>query len=410
MTRPSAAPRRGTQVESYFVEERREPKNLNIDDARLLFKEISSVVVLKTGDNIVIDGTVGTPMAKARVDMVVKSFDNVVDLTTHKDNIEINAIVAQEIKERIGNEGIEVVVLRGSIILGGKAANESDAQKAVNIARTFAENVVNNIEIDEQMVELDLAFVSISRSKDRTIGGTPGESINASMEFADNLRQALRMNNRDVGVTLDTSWIWSFIAQNSENKVLNRPHLTTVTRKAATFHQGGERGYDVINQNSANVDFKEYGIMVGVMPELTSDGKIRCEVTFEVTLPEDKGNRLDFTTYKTSATALLTPGQSLVLSGLLRDIRERVRAGMPVLRNIPILNFFVARSRNAKTQDDLILIVTPSLPSCRTAQPEAYSLEQLRSLPLDAFKLRSDEFGKAGQGKSGYVKDSLTVY
>jgi pilus assembly protein CpaC len=53
--------------------------------------------------------------------------------------------------------------------------------------------------------------------------------------------------------------------------------------------------------------------------------------------------------------------QSVILSGLFNDERERVRTGVPLLMNLPILGALFSSSRWQSSETELLVIVTPTI-------------------------------------------------
>jgi Flp pilus assembly secretin CpaC len=338
-----------------------------------LLKGIPSVRVTQAGSSVVIDGSVSTLLAKERVERLVSSFKGVVSLVTLDESTESNEILAKEILAKIGLVGLSVKMVRGHVVLEGEVANESDRKSAEAVAKTFSEKIVNNIGLKDQMIEVDVAFVDMRL--DRTLNlhhnplealdrvtisaGSGGNTLGGSHQYKPNV---INPTTAAWSLSAETSWVFRFIESDNDNKILDRPHLTTLSRQPATFQQGGERGYEVTGVGSSNVVFKPYGILLNVTPELTKDGKVRCLMSFEVSTPEEGGNRLDFVTYKTSATALLEQGQSLIVSGLVQDIQARLKRGTPWLMRIPLLGHFFTSHDDTNTKRDLLLVITPRLP------------------------------------------------
>ena len=354
-----------------------------------LLKGIPSVRVTQAGSAVVIDGSVSTLLAKERVERLVSSFKGVVSLVTLDESTESNEILAKEILAKIGLAGLSVKMVRGYVVLEGEVANESDRKSAESVAKTFTEKVVNNIGLKDQMIEVDVAFVDMNLEKSLKIHHNPMEALE-SIQFSAGAGNTLSGSHQwkpranlpttaAWSVSASTNWIFSFIENDSDSKVLNRPHLTTLSRQPATFQEGGEKGYIVINQQAQNVTFKPFGIILAITPELTKEGKVRCVMSFEVSTPDPKsGTGLDFLTYKTSATSLLEQGQSLVVSGLVQDIQSHLKKGTPWLMRIPLLGHFFSGHEDTQNKRDLLLVITPRVPAVQDAKgTEAFAKEQI---------------------------------
>jgi hypothetical protein len=177
-------------------------------------------------------------------------------------------------------------------------------------------------------------------------------------------------------VPITTSWVFRFIESDSDSKILNRPHLSTLSRQPAAIHQGGEKGYEVINDQSANVVWKPWGVILKVTPELTKEGRIRCVMNFEVSAPVGEKS-LDFLTHRSEATALLDPGQSMVVAGLVQDIQKNFKKGVPFLSRIPLFGHFFTSHEDSANKRDLVVVITPRIAIAVPGPSEGYAKEQL---------------------------------
>jgi Flp pilus assembly secretin CpaC len=62
--------------------------------------------------------------------------------------------------------------------------------------------------------------------------------------------------------------------------------------------------------------------------------------------------------------------QSLIISGLLDDERERVKTGVPLLQDIPILGQLFSSTRWQRNETELIVVVTPVLTDPMRPRPQ----------------------------------------
>jgi len=156
-------------------------------------------------------------------------------------------------------------------------------------------------------------------------------------------------------------------------KLLAEPNLLAGNRDTASFLEGGEFPVPIA-QPGANgtvtitVQFREFGIRLNFMPEIVSDSLIKLNVRPEV-------SSLDFTngvslsgfripalrTRRTSTTVDVKRNQSLIISGLFSESRERTRSGIPFLMDIPVLGALFGSSTWSTNETELLILVTPTL-------------------------------------------------
>ena len=157
--------------------------------------------------------------------------------------------------------------------------------------------------------------------------------------------------------------------QRGNAQFLAEPSLAVANRDSASFLAGGELPIPIVQGGAANnvtILFKEFGVRLRFFPEILSDSLIKLRVETEVS-SLDFGNAIiiqgfripAFLTRRVFTTLDVRRNQSIVLSGLFNDTRERVRTGIPLLMHLPILGPLFSSSRWQKNESELVVIVTP---------------------------------------------------
>lgn len=111
---------------------------------------------------------------------------------------------------------------------------------------------------------------------------------------------------------------------------------------------------------------REIGISIAVTPTLLPDGTIRmkmrprsAEITEQIQgLGENTFPRVTESTIETLAR--IPDGSSLVIGGFYGEIQSNQKNKVPLLGDVPLLNFFFKSKDNAKEQTSLVFIVTPT--------------------------------------------------
>jgi pilus assembly protein CpaC len=159
--------------------------------------------------------------------------------------------------------------------------------------------------------------------------------------------------------------------QRGNARLLAEPNLMAANKEEATFLAGGEIPIPVAQPgvgggSTVVVQFREFGVRLSFTPEIVSQDIVKLKVRPEV-------SSLDFAnavllagfripalrTRRVESTIDVRRDQTLVISGLFNEERERVRTGIPFLMNIPILGQLFGSSRWQSTETELLVIVTP---------------------------------------------------
>jgi hypothetical protein len=178
------------------------------------------------------------------------------------------------------------------------------------------------------------------------------------------------------------------IANASTNRVavLARPHLTALSGTPAKFLAGGELVYKVSGNISGDIKPYPFGTTLMVTPTLlrtpAEDGTPRVHMRVEAgrtsilsLLDQDPSLPTNFQKITVASEAVLSLGQTLILSGLSQRESHSGRSGVPILMDIPILKYLFSTKSSIQSDTAVIILLTPRDPAFldernRTARAE----------------------------------------
>ena len=299
------------------------------------------------------------------------------------------------LKDTFPNEDIHVQSSRDSVSLTGRVSSKPVSDQASALAASFGKTIVNDLKVAEAAVErqvlLRIKFAELSRS--------------ASNQFAVNLLstgatntigqvstgQASSSTPSSIGGGQPTSFtisnalnIFAFrpdlnlgafiqaLEQHNLLQTLDEPTLMTSDGKEASFLVGGELPIPVLqggaNSGAVTIQFREFGVRLTFTPTITGNNNIRLHVKPEVS-SLDYSNALSFNGFtipalssrKMETNVELGEGQSFVIAGLIDNQVTETLSKIPGLSSIPILgNLFKSKSIT-KSDDELVVLVTPEI-------------------------------------------------
>lgn len=159
-------------------------------------------------------------------------------------------------------------------------------------------------------------------------------------------------------------------------RLLAEPNLIAGNLETASFLAGGEVPIPVVQggggvggaNNGITIQYRQFGIQLQFTGEIISDSLIKLTFTPEVSsLDFSNGVVLSgfripaFRTRRITSTIDLRRDQSLIVSGLFSDDQQRVRSGLPFLKDIPVLGALFSSSSYQRNESELIVVVTPVL-------------------------------------------------
>lgn len=305
----------------------------------------------------------------------------------------------QTLREMLPDERIEVSAVNDTIFLKGKVRSAAGAANAVGVARRFVAadtNVVNMMQVaGEQQVLLRVRVAEIQRSALKEVDVQANLDLQAN-EF---ILSALTAGGATTvapfgGATItggSGSVSLNLLEQNGLVKTLAEPNLTAVSGEEAKMLAGGEFPLPVSEDDRGRVivEYKPFGVSLGFIPVILGPGRISLKVSTEVsalsttqTVSIGSITLPTLTVRRASTTVELPSGGSLMIAGLLSNDITSSLAGLPGLKDLPILGALFRSSSFKENESELVITVT------------AYVVEpadhKAIALPTDGFIPASD--------------------
>ena len=355
--------------------------------------EIADVLPLTDQSLYVLGKKAGTTSLTLydRSNMLIAVVDVVVgpDVTTLK----------RQLSELMPGDGVGARISNDSVVLEGIVSSAVAADRAVQLAETYAPGkVVNMLSVGaSQQVMLEVRFAEVQRSALKAIGvssflndgdfrgaigggaNLPSSNIPGLGTITDTfgvLQGTLNILGIDVNTTLDA------LERKGAVNTLAEPTLIALSGETASFLAGGEFPVPVAQGSSGGgggagaagggqtltVEWKPFGVSLAFTPTVLADGVINMLVAPEVSSIDPTAsiviNNLTIPgiqTRRAKTTVELRDGESFALAGLLRrDFSSTVRQ-FPILGSIPIIGSLFRSTSFDKEETELVIIVTPRL-------------------------------------------------
>ncbi len=192
-------------------------------------------------------------------------------------------------------------------------------------------------------------------------GNNPGEHVG---------RTVSRAITKIITIPAITYSLNIFNSNAERNEILARPTLVAHDGKESTFFTGRE--LKVAAGGGAygrpiEVE-KDIGVKLTITPQFRKDGQINIDVYAERTFLQPPSEDVIFTfkmeTSKTfvHANVVMNFGETLILSGLSEKETSSKRDGVPLLQDIPIIQYLFSRKETVAFQKSVLILVTPRKP------------------------------------------------
>ncbi len=193
----------------------------------------------------------------------------------------------------------------------------------------------------------------------------------------------------DVGVSVDV--VLQALERRGGVRILQSPRIFTSDNKEARFFDGSTIPFISSQQQSAfsadsplinQFDRENVGVQLNVRPRITVHGDIDLELFLElstVNQPEDPA-RIRIDRRETTTQVIVKDGQTIVLSGILRDEESSTRRKVPFLGQIPIIGALFTSTDTSVTQTELIAFITPIIVENPSDNDENFNVRERQRL------------------------------
>ncbi|MDG4873909.1 type II and III secretion system protein family protein [Mesorhizobium sp. WSM4935] len=328
-----------------------------LEDYLKRFIPTSQIKVELLNDNVVLTGTVDTPLDSKRAVDLATIFVSGGEATT----------------------GQYSQTAAGGSVNGGVDINNPDQERRTS-------KIVNLLQIiGDDQVTLKVTVAEVSRSVMKQLGvnmvgngGSNGITFGSTVDTYPGLGKPLSSSGFDFASSSLQGTITA-MEQSGVMKTLAEPTLTAVSGEKATFKVGGE--YNMVSSVTSNkstdnqtgertwtADKVEYGIGLEFQPVVLSAGRISLKVRTAVSEPTTEGsfalgdtNIISLRKRLADTTVELPSGGSMMIAGLVRDDVRQAVDGLPGLTKIPVLGTLFRSRDFVRNESELVIIITPYL-------------------------------------------------
>jgi len=157
--------------------------------------------------------------------------------------------------------------------------------------------------------------------------------------------------------------------------ILSSPSVTTLDNQTATIESGREVPYQTVEDKEVKIEFKEAVLKLEVTPHVIEGKtlKLKINVNKDEVTSTAQSSSLEppaIITKRASTNIILFDGQTTVIGGLSKENRVDNEAGVPGLKDIPMVGWFFKGQSKEKTMEELLIFITPHILKQRMEPPE----------------------------------------
>ena len=298
---------------------------------------------------------------------------------------------AIEIKSLLGEiKGINIKTIGRRVVVDGNL-EARDLQRVSTVKERYPDMLILAREItpyEQKMIYFDVRITEFDRDQTENIGINWSKGFyGPSVSYAKNLSQkgavTPDMSSRSTiaafdnwstvgagaagiywGIATEITSMIDLLEQSGSAIMLAEPRLSARSGGTADLTVGGEVPVVTSSVSGSSVEYKDYGIILGIAPSLDLYENITARVSVSISqldLANAVAGQPAFKKRSTENDVKLRPGETLVLSGLITRDEQLTSNNVKWLSDIPILgNLFKSKSFVSGITE-MVIFITPRI-------------------------------------------------
>jgi len=283
--------------------------------------------------------------------------------------------------------GLSVVEAAGTALISGSVPSARDRSLLEEFARTRP-GVHLRVTLPEEKKTLllyDLKILEVSRGETAQLGVRWPDGLSVKGSYS-----SVNGNGTVVSVGADFEVRLNLLLADGRARILSNPRLACESGEEAHFLAGGEIPIVIITPETRTVEWKTYGIILRIRPAMDPGGKIRTHVVAEVSAVDHgsgSSNVPGFLTRRVSTHFSTPPGETVMLSGLVKSEMAKDVSKVPLLGQIPVIGELFKSRSFRDNQTELAIFITP-FEVTGNAAAEVQEWERKSRRETDALRFR----------------------
>jgi general secretion pathway protein D len=194
--------------------------------------------------------------------------------------------------------------------------------------------------------------------------GVSADASGTENDFLGNLFDTSVLNvNTNLNVVLQ------LLAEKTDVNILSDPKIFTSDNQEAEFFDGQDIPFitDAQTTDTGGVtqtfDYRAVGIQLRARPRITPNNDVDLRVNVELSSvapgQQAASGQVIVERRETTTQLIVASGQTIVISGIIRNEESQVVRKVPILGDIPILNLLFRSKETEYNQTELLVFITP---------------------------------------------------
>lgn len=228
--------------------------------------------------------------------------------------------------------------------------------------------------VAQVLIEATLAEVTLSKDLELGVDWSflDGKSTFDLRNGATALPAAIFPGFSYTYTSASTKVVLNALQSRTDVKVLSAPRLIVLNNQTATLQVGDQ--VPIVTQQSQsvsapgapivnNVELRDTGVILKVTPRVNESGLVTLDIAQEVSdVARTTTSGINSPTIqqrRLASTVTTRSGQMIALGGLIRESTTKVKSGVPLLSQIPVIGLAFGGQSKVGSRTELIILITP---------------------------------------------------
>ncbi len=149
-------------------------------------------------------------------------------------------------------------------------------------------------------------------------------------------------------------------------KIISSPRVITNDGSEAKISNGQQIPYQETAgaSGATSVSFKDASLSLNVLPRIADNNSIIMKITVAKDSPDyshSVNGEPPINTQSVTTTVTIKDGETIVIGGLVQKTNERTKAGVPILKEIPLIGWLFSREDTYQPEYKLYVFIRPKI-------------------------------------------------
>ncbi|MFP4473628.1 MAG: TonB family protein [Candidatus Omnitrophota bacterium] len=304
--------------------------------------------------------------------------------------------------------------LEGKIVATGKV-NAAQKEEFDEVVNDFSGYLINMVQEQQDLIQIDAQVTELETTLTKALGVQWSQAFDVTEDAVPGAGESGLDDIFRIGDLSRTSLITATVnalLETSQARNLSRPSVVVADGEDANILVGGEIPIvSTISSDGAvaeNVEYKNYGVELTVIPTIRDDDKIEVTLTVSVRdVGTSFGDNTSFTTTTADTKVLVDSGQTIILAGLIKQSETTSESKVPFLHNIPILGAMFRYKSSNPVDKEVVISLTPYIRRQKNKLMTAEERQQEEQMNKQTARELGEEYPDMDQATGGISEPEI---